>query len=50
MASSMAARLRSVSVDMPRVYDVVPLLDVDSVPEAITAGFQAVGDSALFVP
>ena len=31
MASSLAACLRSAGFEMPRVHDVVPLLDVDGV-------------------
>ena len=48
MASSMAACLRSVGVDMPHAYGKVPLLDVDSVVKALTARFQTIGDGALF--
>ena len=36
MARFMAVCLHSVGVDMPRVYGVVPLLDWDSVVEALT--------------
>ncbi len=35
MASSMAACLHSVGVDMPHVFDVVPFLDADNVVEAL---------------
>ena len=37
MASSLAACLHSVGFEMPRVHNVVPLLDVDGVVEALTA-------------
>ena len=33
---------------MPHVYDVVPLLDVDSVVQVLNARFQVAGDGALF--
>ena len=36
-ANSLAACLHSVGFEMPRVHDVVPLLDVDGVVEALTA-------------
>ena len=36
MASSLAACLHSLGFEMPRVHDVAPLLDVDSVVEALT--------------
>ena len=36
MASSLAACLRSVGFEMPRVHGVVPLLDVDRVVEGLT--------------
>ena len=50
MASSLAACLHSVGFDMPRVCDVVPLLDVDSIVEALTASLQTFGGGALFCP
>ena len=37
MASSLAACLHSVGFEMPRVHDVVSLLDVDGAVEALTA-------------
>ncbi len=50
MASSLASCLQSVGFDMPRVCDVVPLLDVDGVVESLTVTLQATGDSASFCP
>ena len=40
MASSLAACLHSVGFEMPRMHDVVPLLDTDSVVEALTRRLQ----------
>ena len=37
MASSLAACMHSVGFEMPRVHDVVPLIDVDGVVEALQA-------------
>ena len=52
MASSLASRLRSVGFEMPRVHDVVPLLDVDgtSVVEALTGYLQGTGSGSLYCP
>ena len=41
LANSLAACLHSVGFEMPRVHDVVPLLDVDGVVEALTARLQS---------
>lgn len=53
MAGCVAACL-SVGFEMLRVCDVVPLLDVDSVVQALTASrsarLQATGSGALFCP
>ena len=35
---------------MPRVHDVVPLLDVDGVVEALTARLQSTGSGGLYCP
>ena len=43
MASSLATCLHSVGAEMLRVHDVVPLLDVDGVAEALTALLQRTG-------
>ena len=48
MASSLAACLHSVCFEMPRVHDVVPLLDVDGVVEALTAHLQSTGSGRLY--
>ena len=51
MASSLAACLRSVGFGMPRVHDVVPLLDVDGVVEALTGRLQGTACSgSLYCP
>ena len=50
MASSLAAFLRSVSFEMPRVHDVVPPLDVDVVVEALTGHLQGTGSGSLYCP
>ena len=52
MASSLAsyACLRSVGFDMPRVHDVVPLLDVDGIVDALTMRLQGTGSASLFCP
>lgn len=43
MASSLAAGLHSIGVDIAHVCDVVPLLDVVGVMEALTASSHATG-------
>ena len=50
MASSIAGCLHSVGYDMPRVCDVTPLLDVDSIVGALTAQLRDVGSGALCCP
>ena len=50
MASSLAACLHSVGFEMPRVHDVVPLLDVDGVVEALTGHLQGTGSGSLYCP
>ena len=50
VASSIAGYLHSVGYDMPRVCDVMPLLDVDSTVGALTAQLQDVGSGALYCP
>ena len=49
-ADSLAACLHSVGFEMPRVHDVVPLLDVDGVVEALTARWQSTGSGTLYCP
>ena len=48
--SSLAACLRSVGFEVPRVHDVVPLLDVDGVVEALTRHLHGTGSSSLYSP
>ena len=50
MASSLAACLRSVGFEMPRVCDVVPLLEADSVVEALKARLCALDNAVSFCP
>ncbi len=50
MARSVASCLRSVGYDMPRVFDVMPLLDIDGIVEALTIQLQDVGSVALYCP
>ena len=50
MSSSLAACLRSVGFEMPRVHDVVPLLDVDGIVEALTGHLQGTGSGSLYCP
>ena len=50
MASSLAACLRSVVFEMPRVHNVVPLLDVDNDVEALTGHLQGTGSDSLYCP
>ena len=50
MASSLAACLHSVGFEMLCVHDVVPLLDVDGVVEALTARLQSTGSGSLYCP
>ena len=46
----MAGSLAAVSSEMPRVHDVVPLLDVDGVAEALTTHLQSTGSGGLYCP
>ena len=50
MASSLAACLRSVGFEMPRVHDVVPVLDMDGVVEPLTGHLQGTGSGSLYCP
>ena len=50
MASSVAGCLSSVGYDMPRVFVVIPLLEIDSIVEALTVQLQDVGSAALYCP
>ena len=50
LANSLAACLHSVGFEMPRVHDVVTLLDVDGVVEALTARLQSTGSGSLYCP
>ena len=50
MASSLAACVHSVALEMPRVHDVVAPLDVDNVVEALTERLQSTGSSSLYCP
>ena len=50
MASSVAGCLRSLGYDMPRIFDVMPLLDIDSIVEALTVQLQDMGSAALYCP
>ena len=49
-ASSLAGCLHSVGYDMPRVCDVIPILDVDNIIEVLTTQLQDLGNSALYCP
>lgn len=50
MASSLAACMHSVGFEMPCVHDVVPLIDVDGVVEALTARLQSTESGSLCCP
>ena len=50
MASSLAGCLNSVGYDMPRVCDVIPILDVDNIIEVLTTQLQDLGNGALYCP
>ena len=50
MASSLAACLRSMGFEMPRVHDGLPLLDVDGVVKALTGRLQGTGSGSLYCP
>lgn len=50
MTGLVAVCLQSVGFDMPHLWVVVPLLEIDSVVEALTARLQATGSCALFCP
>ena len=50
MASSLAACLHSVGLEMVRVHDVVPWLDVDGVVDALTTRLQSTGSGGLYRP
>jgi len=43
MASSVATCLRSLGYDVPRLFDVMPLLDIDGIVEALTVQLQDMG-------
>ncbi len=49
MASSVASCSSSMGYDMPRVFDVMPLLGVDGVVGALTVQLQDVGRAACIV-
>ena len=46
--NTLAACLHSVGFELPRVHDVVPLLIVDVVVEALTARLQSAGSGGLY--
>ncbi|DBA81815.1 TPA: hypothetical protein ACH3X1_016806 [Trebouxia sp. C0004] len=50
MASSVAGCLRSVGYDMPRVFDVMPLMDIDCTMEALTVQLRDMCSAALYCP
>ena len=50
MASSLAGCLHSVGYDMPRVCDVIPILDVDNIIEVLTTQLQDLGNGAIYCP
>ena len=50
MASSLTACLHSVSLEMPRVHNVLPLLHVDGFVEAPTGHLQGAGSGSLYCP
>ena len=50
MASSLAACLHKVGFEMPRVTDVVPMLDVDGVVDALTERLTCIGPGSVYCP
>ena len=50
MASSLAGCLHSVGYDMPRVCDLIPILDADKIAQALTAQLQDMGNGVLYCP
>ena len=50
MAGSLAACLQTVGFEMPCVTDVVPLLDVDGVVDALTGRLTCVGPGSVYCP
>ncbi len=50
MANSVAGCLRSVGYDMPRVFDVMPLLGIDNIVDALTVQLRDMGSVALYCP
>ena len=50
MAGSLAACLQTVGFEMPCVSDVVPLLDVDGVVDALTGRLTCVGLGSVYCP
>ena len=50
MSRSLAACVHSVGFEMPCVHDVVPLLDVDGVVEALTECLHSTGSGSLYYP
>ena len=50
MASSLAACLHKIGFEMLRVTDVVPLLDVDGVVDALTERLTCIGPGSVYCP
>ena len=50
MASSLATCLHTVGFEMPRVTDVVPLLDVDGIVDAFVEHLTRVGSGTVYCP
>ena len=50
MASSVAGCLHSVGCNMPHMFDVMLLLDIDSNVKALTVQLQDMGSAALYCP
>ena len=50
LSSSLASCLHLVGYDMPRVHDVIPILDVDKFMGELTEQLQGLGSGALYCP
>jgi len=50
MASYVVGCLHSMGYDMPHVSDCMPLLDIDSIVEALAVQLQHMGSAALYCP
>ena len=50
LSSSLASCLHLMGYDMPRVHDVIPMLDVDNIVGDLTEQLQGTGSGALYCP